>query len=385
MIRRFSFAIAGLVFAANGLATGAQLEARDAPKIARLAELNRELATESSELARWVGRYANECPTAADRARRPCPGYLQNTTRSQARIRELGAQIRAVEKQLRELNHARGTEASLERARGLLRPGASAADLTEAVRCLRGLDSGYAGVSTLYDQAMTALRALDEGLATRLIRGFNERVCAPPDVISECWENLYGRQAYVTASGFRIDSLCLVRGTSSAWDHFPSDPEDYLKAARDVAAVVRPGGCHRRLNRETGADVATFLADRRPIITCSPSRPSDRDGECAHASKGSAEIVLTRPNACPNLGKTLFHELLHCESHTDNLASHKHNDITCRRYDAVYSCAELCFPTRDSIPMHKAGCEACAVDRPSVCRGKADDYDDRYFRCGVMR
>jgi hypothetical protein len=236
---------------------------------------------------------------------------------------------------------------------------------------------------------MAALRALggdSANLATRLVRGYNERECAPPGIVTECWENLYGRIAYVTAERFRIDSICITRGTAAGWSQFTTNPEDYLRATRLAALKATASGsqgCYRALNRERSEDLATFIQDRRPLITCSPTTAATaEDSECAHASRGSPEIVLTRPNNCGDLAKTLFHELMHTQGHVDNLATRNHNDPSCRPYDGIYACGEICFPSTPRVRLHQSGCYACSPDNDTRCGGLSNAVDDTFLRCG---
>ena len=108
--------------------------------------------------------------------------------------------------------------------------------------------------------------------------------------------------AEVTAGLFTIDASC-------------ANPEVYARAANAVSA--RMGSCLAGINHEVAEDVAQFRAHKTKIrIICAP-REAGKSSECAHASHGYPEIVLTRAvdptpsNDCGNLQNTIFHEFLH--------------------------------------------------------------------------
>ncbi|MBI3543091.1 MAG: hypothetical protein HY075_07450, partial [Deltaproteobacteria bacterium] len=149
-------------------------------------------------------------------------------------------------------------------------------------------------------------------------------------------------RADVTAGAFVIDDNCLAREPKAG---------TFLSAVK--AVNKRADACLRRLNPEVAADLAQYLAHSGGVrIVCSPSAAT-RPNECAHVTPGGSEMTMTRPFECGRLDNTIFHELLHLGTRLDDMTAEHHNDSSCRRYDAIYAAAELCFPSAPSLK--KAG------------------------------
>ncbi len=183
---------------------------------------------------------------------------------------------------------------------------------------------------------------------------------------------LSAAHADIKAGLFTIDSSC-------------AQPESYVRAANAVTA--RMSSCLSRINPEVGEEVTEFRARHTQIrIVCAP-REAGKSTECAHAVHGYPEIVLTRTKACGSLENTIFHEFLHVATSLDDMTAPHHNDSSCRRFDAIYACSEVCFPSMPTLKKAGIGwfgCKTCVTDEAAadrICSTLPIDIDTAFQTC----
>jgi hypothetical protein len=259
---------------------------------------------------------------------------------------------------------------------------ASRDSLVKTIDCLQARSLASPELAALYNRSLEILSHSDDALARRLARktpGYKDRDCAPSGPQTECWDTAYGLPYYVTRGSLRISMSCLIHPAS--WRSFPLEPAEYIRASDEATGKL--SSCLAGLNSEDAESVALHVSTVRPFLTCKEGGPvTDDDHECAHAVTGGEELQLTRPSACHGLGKTIFHELLHLGG-LGNLATRRHNEPGCYRYDAVYACSDLCFPAERDRQVTGYSCEHCADDRhQGRCAGLSEiDYDESFRRC----
>ncbi|MBI2520084.1 MAG: hypothetical protein HYV97_06695 [Bdellovibrio sp.] len=276
--------------------------------------------------------------------------------------------------------------------------GVSSSQISGTLTCLQTL-GGLAWVpeiNKLYTQGMAILGRYNRQLYLdhlRSLPGFSRDECARQDQV-ECWHQEGGIYYYVARGHIQISEGCLTRQAAGGrldWSTFPSNPLDYLEAARQVAQTVAPRkGCYRGINREKAESLALYFETKHPRIQCTPESRSEREtsdgGErCAYTHSGSLDLYLTAPNLCGGLARTLFHESMHAEGSIDNLQTHHHNNSACRSYDAIYHCSYLCFPENPRPHFfHRSGCESCVSEErvDTLCRGLPDRFDLSFQTCG---
>ena len=277
----------------------------------------------------------------------------------------------------------------------------SSVKISSALMCLETLGAltWSTEINQLYSQGMKILRHQNQQKYfdhLKSLPGFSREECERDEQV-ECWQMESGIYYYVARGHIRISEGCLTRQAGVGrldWSTFPTNPRDYLEAARKAGETVRPKkGCYTAINKEKAEGLAFYYETKRPRILCTPEREPEKKatggGErCAYAYPHSFDLYLTAPNLCGGLARTIFHESMHAEGEIDNLETFSHNNGACRSFDAVYHCSYLCFPEKPRPDFfHQRGCESCVSEEraEALCSGLPDALGSNLQMCGVGR
>ena len=178
---------------------------------------------------------------------------------------------------------------------------------------------------------------------------------------SDCWKvDQYGNVMYVTKHNLVINSECLLKDESLRSRPNEYSPDKIIDAAN--MAVNKLKTCFNSLNPTRAAEILGRIEKQEYFMMCSPNSDGSDNHRCGFTRRGQDYFNLVfNANGCQGYEETIFHEILHMNSHIDNLHTHNHNRGECRRHDAVYFCSRSCFPksNRAEIKFSQRACHAC--------------------------
>jgi hypothetical protein len=241
---------------------------------------------------------------------------------------------------------------------------------------------------------VNAFKEINPVVSVPSLNGLQQRLCVAPDAITECWQNSMAGLVYVTSGKLRIRRSCLEHGSSDEirWGGFPSTPSEFVRAADEVVASFNGPGCMSSLNPARAQAVAEFVRTEKPVVECEP-----QSRMMVHTERGSAVIALSDPRTYDShnvpfdpvqgFRSVLFQELLHAKGDLENLPEERQNDRKCRKHDAIYALAWMCFPGSNfTREITQAACEAavapdrvkaaCSVEHPHSDAVRILDHAD---------
>jgi len=204
---------------------------------------------------------------------------------------------------------------------------------------------------------------------------------------NDCWElDPYGNVFYITKENLKIHYNCLFPGNKKVSRDI-YNPESIISSSN--AAVKQLNTCFAKLNPSRSKEITDRIQKQEYMMFCKDEVEDFKSSRCGFAKKGGSFFNLVkREVGCENLDETIFHEILHLNSHIDNLETEKHNDSLCSKHDAVYFCSTTCFPRsrENKIKFSQKACRSC-VKNPNEayrCDDKNFDntvFDQSYFNC----
>lgn len=181
------------------------------------------------------------------------------------------------------------------------------------------------------------------------------------DISSDCWKvDQYGNVFYVTKQQLVISSECLLRDSENRARPDQYSPEKIIQSAN--MAVEKLKSCFSELNPTQSQVILERIKSQDYYMMCKQNHDGSDNHRCGYTRRGQDYLNLVfNSKGCEGYEETIFHEILHMNSHIDNLQTHNHNRGECSRHDAVYFCSRECFPrsSRPTINFSQRACESC--------------------------
>ena len=205
---------------------------------------------------------------------------------------------------------------------------------------------------------------------------------------NDCWEvDHEGRVNYVSKQNLKIHANCLLKENDT--EKIPQNyrPEKLIEAADK--AVLKLKTCFNDLNPVRSKEIINKINGQQYLMQCDREDLGRNKHRCGYTKKKSDKfnIVFSR-QGCEGYEETIFHEILHMNSHVDNQDTVFHNDGQCHKYDAVYFCSRTCFPKskRYKIKFTKKACDGCVKNPDSkyLCHQSnfgTPTYDSSWQNC----
>ena len=205
---------------------------------------------------------------------------------------------------------------------------------------------------------------------------------------NDCWEvDHEGRVNYISKQNLKIRDHCLLKDSDTEIIPEGYLPEKLIEAADK--AVLKLKTCFHDLNPVRSKEIINRINSQQYLMQCDREDLGRNKHRCGYTKKKSDKfnIVFSR-QGCEGYEETIFHEILHMNSHIDNQDTVFHNDGQCHKYDAVYFCSRTCFPKseRYKIKFTKKACDDCVKNPDSkyLCKQSnfgTPTYDNSWQNC----